>query len=99
MLEHTRAALKFRHDNAALRFGTTTFLDTSDPVLAFTRSTSGQTMLCIFNLSPTRQELTLTGDATLFVQSRNAQFSGHTLSLGPNAVAFLDVQTKMPRLT
>ena len=46
------------------------------------------TLTCLFNLSPEPQRLTVTG-ASLTGPAQAASLDGNTLSLGPNAFAFL----------
>ena len=50
-LNATRAFLRWRKTMPALQWGDISFLDTSEPVLAFTRSFEGQRLLVVFNLS------------------------------------------------
>ena len=45
-----RGFMRWRHRQPALRWGDIRFIDTPEPVLAFTRSYQGETMLAIFNL-------------------------------------------------
>jgi len=46
-----RAFMRWRHQHPALRTGSIRFLDTAEPVLAFTREAPGETLLVAFNLS------------------------------------------------
>lgn len=48
-----RAFMHWRRSQPALRWGDIHMLDTEEPLLAFTRSFNGETMLVCFNLSPT----------------------------------------------
>jgi hypothetical protein len=48
-----RAFMHWRREHPALRAGAIRFLDTSEPVLAFTRETPGETLPVAFNLSDT----------------------------------------------
>jgi len=56
-LNHTRAFIEWRRRQPVLRTGKLRFLDTPDPILAFTRSPDGEAgddgdqLLCVFNLS------------------------------------------------
>lgn len=88
VLEHYRAMLAFRRASADLITGKTRFLDTPEPVLAFTR---GEGLLCVFNLSHTPCTLAVTGVSGLTGPSLEAGLSGQTLTLGPNGSAFLTV--------
>ena len=49
-LHRVRALLAWRRNLPELKDGAMRFLDTSDPVLAFTRSRDGRSVLCVFNL-------------------------------------------------
>lgn len=91
VLEHYRAMLAFRKGSRALMEGRTRFLDLPEPILAFTRETEGETLLCVFNLSPKAQRLTLDGAAASTGPSLGANLKGKTLSLAPNAAAFFPV--------
>lgn len=53
VLAFTRQMLRVRRDHSALRTGATTFLPTAAPVLAFTRGTGPDAVLCVFNLGTT----------------------------------------------
>ncbi|WCL54279.1 alpha-glucosidase family protein [Gimibacter soli] len=50
-LAFTKALLSLRRSHPALRVGGHRFLDTPEPILAFTREADGETLLCVFNLS------------------------------------------------
>jgi alpha-glucosidase len=54
-----RAFMHWRREHPALRTGTIRFLDTPEPVLAFTREAPGQTLLVAFNLSDAATEFSL----------------------------------------
>ena len=88
VLETYRAMIAFRRANPILLTGPTVFHDLPEPLLAFTR---GVQLLCVFNLSPVPQTLTLTGTAILTGPSIAAGLTGETLTLGPNAAAFLTI--------
>jgi alpha-glucosidase len=45
-----RSFMQWRHRQPALRWGDIRFIDTPEPVLAFTRSYQGETVLAMFNL-------------------------------------------------
>ena len=99
VLEHYRAMLAFRKGSNALRTGETSFFDLPEPLLAFTRQLEGETLLCVFNLSPKRQKLTVAGGSPALVgPSRGGSFRGTTLSLAANAAVFLPVP-RMVRVT
>ena len=50
-LAYTRRVLALRKRSEALATGTIRVLEASESILAFERSTAGQTLLCVFNLS------------------------------------------------
>jgi len=54
-----RGFMQWRHAQAELRWGDIRFLDTPEPVLAFTRTHAGKTVLAAFNLSPAPVALAL----------------------------------------
>ncbi len=54
-----RAFMHWRHHHPALRTGAIRLLDTPEPVLAFTRTAPGQTLLVAFNLSGAATDLSL----------------------------------------
>jgi len=58
-LKGFRAFMHWRREHPALRTGTIRFLETPEPVLAFTREAPGETLLVAFNLSDAATELTL----------------------------------------
>lgn len=76
-----RELLKFRSRNSALKHGQTRFLQTEEPVLAFLRD---EQVLCLFNLSNSRQELDVNGLADVLF-SEGVEQSGNRLVLEPNA--------------
>ena len=91
VLEFYRAALAFRKASAALHSGSTRFLDAPDPILAFTREAPGETLFCVFNLSPQPTSLTVSGLGAVTGPGQGVSLSGTTVSLAPNAAAFLTV--------
>jgi alpha-glucosidase len=87
VLEFYRRMLRLRREIEALRTGPTVFLDTSEPVLAFTR---GGEVLCVFNLSPERHEVRLAGAGEAAV-AEGAEHRDGRLVLHPNGFALLEV--------
>jgi alpha-glucosidase len=71
-----RSFMQWRHGQPTLRWGDIRFIDTPEPVLAFTRSHEGETVLAIFNLGAKPVDLALPalGSATAL--------SGHGLHEG-----------------
>ena len=51
VLNGFRAFMHWRKSQPALRWGDIAFIDTAEPVLAFTRRLAGQTVLVVFNLA------------------------------------------------
>ncbi len=82
MLEHYRRLLQFRRAHRALVKGTMDFIDLGPDILAFTRQTGGEALLCVFNLSDTTATVTLPGDL------HAAPLTGHGLvgTLAGNAL-------------
>ena len=91
VLEHYRAMISFRKGSLALAAGETRFLDLSEPVLGFVREAEGESLLCLFNLSPVGRVLEVAGVAGVIGPSLAAVLEGGRLVLGPNGVAFLEV--------
>ena len=71
-----RQFMAWRKTQPALRWGEIQFIDTPEPVLAFTRKHGNDTLLVAFNLSKTAVELPLAGLGTL------TPVNGHGLSQG-----------------
>ena len=61
VLNGFRAFMRWRRSQPALRWGSIRLLDTPDPVLAFTRSFDGETLLAAFNLSAQAVDIELPG--------------------------------------
>lgn len=59
VLNGFRTFMHWRKSQAALCLGDIAFLDTAEPVLAFTRSLSGSTLLVVFNLADSATEFEL----------------------------------------
>ena len=75
-----RQMLALRRAETALRDGGTSFLDTLEPVLAFTR---GDAVLCVFNLSNKPARFEGAPAATMLI-CQDAVPAGDALTLGPN---------------
>ena len=91
VLEFYRSMIGFRKGSAALMAGRTVFHDVAEPVLAFTRDTGAEALLCVFNLSSEGRRVQVEGVSGLVGPSLEAVLSGGALTLGPNAVAFIAV--------
>jgi alpha-glucosidase len=88
VLESYRALLAFRRGSAALRQGRTRFLDLPEPILAFDRVAGGESLTCVFNLSPGTVRLEMTGGRAQG-PSQEVSLSGTALTLGANGFVYL----------
>ena len=91
VLEHYRSMLAYRKASLPLRTGKTSFFDLPEPLLAFTRAVEGESLLCVFNLSPEANTVTVEGAAAPVGPSLGAALDGITLTLEPNAAAFMPI--------
>ena len=92
VLEFYRTMLQLRRDTPELRSGRTRFFDVEAPVLAFTR---GETVLCLFNLSPEMHRVRLTGGGALAVGQGAEHHPGDgTMTLHPNGFAIMEAGEK-----
>ena len=85
-----REMLGLRRTSEPLRTGRTYFLDTPEPVLAFTRDNN---ILCVFNQSPKAAAISLDQSAAPLL-SMNAELDSGTLSLGPNGFLIAELAQK-----
>ncbi|MGH8061901.1 MAG: alpha-glucosidase family protein, partial [Pseudoxanthomonas sp.] len=76
-LNATRGFLRWRKSLPALQWGDIHFLDTSEPVLAFTRSFEGQRLLVVFNLSAAAVEWEVPGDQLVQAIDGHGLVAGH----------------------
>jgi alpha-glucosidase len=86
-LNFYKKMLRFRKASDALKYGATSFLDTKEPILAYLRAPN---LLCVFNLSPTEQQLTLNGQITE-VLAEGLKLDAGQMSLAGNGFAFFEV--------
>ena len=91
VLEFYRAMLALRKGSQALMAGKTVFHDLPEPLLAFTREAEGDALLCLFNLSAKAKTVNVQGTLAPLSASIGGAFSGHKLTLAPNAAVFLPV--------
>ena len=77
VLNGFRRFMRWRHSQPALRWGDIAFLDTVEPVLAFTRHVAGKTMLVAFNLADVPVEIDLSEKL-----ARLQPLAGHGLEQG-----------------
>ena len=76
VLNGFRAFMHWRKSQPALRWGDIRFLETAEPVLAFTRSFSGDTVLVVFNLAVQATDITLPA------LDKSHRLNGHGLTQG-----------------
>lgn len=88
VLHHYRDVLAFRAANAALITGKGRFHDVPEPLLAFTRGTGPDALLCVFNLGIAAQTVALTGVPDL-VGPSEAALAGGMLTLPGNGWAWV----------
>jgi alpha-glucosidase len=77
VLNGFRAFMHWRRSQPALRWGDIRFIDTAEPVLAFTRHLDGQTVLVVFNLADAETEMSLPA-----AFARVSPLDGHGLRCG-----------------
>ena len=88
ILAFYKGTIAFRKASAALSRGKTTFLDLPEPVLAFERVAEGETLTCVFNLSPEPLAFEVVGTPVLN-GPHAAEVTGTTLALPGNGFAYL----------
>lgn len=95
VLHGFRAFMQWRKSQPALRYGDIHFIETSDPVLAFTRSLDGKTVLAVFNLSDAAASIQLPMFASQIEGYAPAlgSLSGQQLDLPGYAAWFAQVPT------
>ena len=98
VLNAYRQTIAYRKGSSALMEGRTEFIDMDEPVLAFHRIAQGQTLTCIFNLSPEPVELTVEGQATCVGPIQAAEYSTGSLKLGANGFVYLETAGELPKL-
>ena len=96
VLSAYREVIKFRKNSAALWSGTTEFIEIAEPVLAFHRLAEGQTLTCIFNLSPSPVRLTVDGKSAVTGPAQAANYSERALELGANGFVYLETDGAHP---
>ena len=87
VLNFWKSMLRLRRDTPELRTGHTRFFDVDDPVLAFTR---GDTVLCVFNLSPEKHRIRVQGAGALALAQGYEQGADGMVTLHPNGFAILE---------
>ncbi len=76
VLNYTRAFLTKRQSMHALKQGNLDFIDTPAPLLAFDRTHNGQTLRCVFNLSPDQQAFTISTEGLVVWATDGAEKTG-----------------------
>jgi alpha-glucosidase len=93
-LNQYRRFLRWRARQPALIDGDIRFLDTAEPVLAFTRTHADQTLLCVFNLGAEAQSFTLPSNRSVALADAPftaATLDANTLQLPAHAACYLIV--------
>ncbi len=80
VLSTYKEMLALRRSSSELRDGKMAFIDTEEPILAFTR---GDDVVCAYNLSPKTAAVTLPFAATELL-GQEAKMTGRDVKLGPN---------------
>jgi alpha-glucosidase len=88
VLEFYRSMLAFRRAQPAMA-GAMAFVDAPDPVLAYTRSTGPDALLCLFNLSPGPVTLRAQGAGEPDGPRQHVTLAGEQVTLGPSGFVFL----------
>ena len=91
LLNFYRSLIAWRKQHPVLIDGDARFLRLPEPLLGFRRTgEDGQSLLCLFNLSPEARVLKVSGTLNgLEPVSNAASLDGKTLALGPNGYAFI----------
>ncbi len=96
VLHGFRTFLHWRREHPALRTGTIRFLESPDPVLAFTRHAEEEALLVAFNLSGEAAELTLSLEGTARVLHghglREGELDGGHLHLPSHGALFAQLE-------
>jgi len=91
-LNQYRRFLRWRARQPALIDGDIRFLDTAEPVLAFTRTHADQTLLCVFNLGAEAQSFALPSNRSVALADSPftaATLDANTLQLPAHAACYL----------
>ena len=95
VLNFYRTMLAFRREHEALADGDISFFKTAEPVLALRRSNRGESLVCIYNLSPETVKVTCDGSGDI-LRSEAADLAPGKLTLGPNGWAILSEGVEDP---
>jgi alpha-glucosidase len=89
-----RELIAFRHTHPALRNGAIALLDAPEDVLAFTRTSAAESLLCAFNLGPQERIFTLPSGLSVAPLSGHgfaATLAGGSVRLAPGEAFFAAV--------
>ena len=95
ILAYYKAMIAYRKASPALTRGKTSFITLPEPLLAFTRTDSEETLTCIFNLSATQQTVPLKAAARI-EQGEAVSLTDDTLTLDGNGFAYLSHGSEVP---
>ena len=76
VLNYYRAVLAFRKAHGALIDGEIEFFKVGEPLLAFRRSDSDESLVCVYNLSAENLEIGLEGDADIALSQGAERLKG-----------------------
>jgi len=95
ILAYYKAMIAYRKASPSLTRGKTSFITLPEPLLAFTRTDSEETLTCIFNLSATQQTVPLKAAARI-EQGEAVSLTDDTLTLDGNGFAYLSHGSEVP---
>lgn len=95
ILTYYKAMIAYRKASPALTRGKTSFITLPEPLLAFTRTDSEETLTCIFNLSATQQTVPLKAAAKIEL-GEAVSLTDDTLTLDGNGFAYLSHSAEVP---
>ena len=87
VLNFYREMLALRRARPDMQLGRSNFIDTPEPILAFTR---GENTLCVFNLSAKAQTMTLPQTIKPLI-AEDTVVEAQTLKLGPNGFMIAEI--------
>jgi alpha-glucosidase len=97
LLQYYRDMLALRRAHPVLIEGDIAFIKTGEPVLAFRRTGQGESIVCIFNLSPDTLRVTIEGDAEVVI-ARGAVRAKARLTLEGNGFVYFKEAPEEARL-
>jgi alpha-glucosidase len=90
VLHFSREMLAFRKNSTALSTGTITIQDAPEGVLAFTRRSATESLLCVFNMD-TSDKVVACPDTGKIVKSQHAHRTGSSIAVGVSGFYFYEV--------